>query len=163
MLQAPLSHFRYHLIKTCVNSIRVKDGSSIEPIGTLRFPQVRSHKLSVHRTRSILPLLTKAIGGPMGPYHPHAKEQSPTDSIIGCIPVVHLRRLGNRDHHLITGSHGYACVHGVACATGPRCCKGASNYVIVTWLRCLVTKQKAQLLILACERFSIVSCFRGVS
>lgn len=29
-------------------------------------------------------------------------------------------RVGNRGHHLITGSHGYACIHGVACAAGPR-------------------------------------------
>ena len=93
--------------KTRVNSTYIKESKYRAHWDTLVPTGPGSHKSPVFVERvAYCRLLTKAMGGPVGPYHPHAKEQSPT----GASPPVHLRRLGNRDHHLITGSHGYACV-----------------------------------------------------
>lgn len=81
------------------------------------FGSHRSTLMSVGSSSgSILLVLTKAMGGSVDPYHPHGgRERTHQHVFLGG----HLRRVGNRDHHLITGSHGYAYVHGVACAAGP--------------------------------------------
>lgn len=53
-----------------------------------RFPQVRSHKSPLRATASILPVLTKATGGPWrAPYHPHAlKSNRPPTASSGASP-----------------------------------------------------------------------------
>lgn len=75
----------------------------------VRFPQVpvRINRLSTERL-AYCRCWQRLWGVRWAPYHPHSipKEQSPTGSIVGCIPPS--QGLGNRDHHLITGSHGYA-------------------------------------------------------
>lgn len=103
----------------------------------LRFPQVRSHKSPLRATASILPVLTKATGGPRwAPYHPHAlKSNRPPTASSGASPPSTFAGAGKPwppSHYRFpwVRVHAWGCCvcHRSSMPAG----EGASNYVIVT-------------------------------
>lgn len=133
-----------------------------------RFPQVRSHKSPLRATASILPVLTKATGGPWrAPYHPHAlKSNRPPTASSGASPPSTFAGAGKPwppSHYRFpwVRVHAWGCVCRRSSMRAGGREEGASNYVIVTLPGDRTRERNDELVIVACERFPLVSCFRG--